>query len=122
MPGQNSYIRVCASVRSCIDLLLTISNMPEVLITVLRRANLADTGSRHLSCIQADATLADVRAVLLADDIMKEGDRFYLGNAAIGKSVEATRKFVDLNLKVRSITSCGGTVACYRGYTTCLVG
>ena len=77
------------------------SHDDKITIVVLRRNGLADTtGAKFESGVSAHATLADIRAVLTDDEIMKEGDKFYINGSKLGKSAESAKRYAELRLKV----------------------
>ena len=67
-----------------------------VAVNITKRVDASDRlGTQYTSYIAGDATLADLRVVLLDDEVMDGNDKFFVNNRALGKSSEAKIKWAD---------------------------
>ena len=65
-----------------------------VTVNVTKRADPSDRlGTQYQSAAASDATLAELRAILVDDGCMEAADKFFVDGRALGKSMENTMKW-----------------------------
>lgn len=72
------------------------TNIAVIPVVITKRAGLASADvlvSKYTCCAMPGGTLAELREILLEDDIMEVGDKSYVAGTTLGKSAERGMKW-----------------------------